>query len=166
MEPERRDWSSWVVRVTDDAQTSVLDLSFLEAEFDGASEHGLLNILPRIVRHFVHGERGLRTNESLLLVMHMLIQALQPIALGHKLCFLDPSASRSAIATSRSAISGITAVAGGQHRRRSRLRALARKYVKRKRRLKLISGPSIGKSGITQGWRFRPATGQAQNEWV
>jgi hypothetical protein len=31
MEPERRDWSSWVVRVTDDAQTCVLDLPFLEA---------------------------------------------------------------------------------------------------------------------------------------
>jgi hypothetical protein len=31
MELERRDWSAWTVRVTDEAQTSVLDLSFLEA---------------------------------------------------------------------------------------------------------------------------------------
>jgi hypothetical protein len=31
MEPEQRDWSSWTVCVTDEAQTSVLELSFLEA---------------------------------------------------------------------------------------------------------------------------------------
>jgi hypothetical protein len=31
MEPERRDWSAWAVRVTDEAQTSVFDLSFSEA---------------------------------------------------------------------------------------------------------------------------------------
>jgi hypothetical protein len=31
MEPERQDWSSWAVRVTDEAQRSVLDLSFSEA---------------------------------------------------------------------------------------------------------------------------------------
>jgi hypothetical protein len=31
MEPERRDWSSWVVRVTDCADRSVFDLLFSEA---------------------------------------------------------------------------------------------------------------------------------------
>ena len=31
MEPERRDWSSWAVRVTDCADKSVLDLLFSEA---------------------------------------------------------------------------------------------------------------------------------------
>jgi uncharacterized protein DUF6894 len=31
MKPERRDWSSWAVRVTDEAQRLVLDLSFSEA---------------------------------------------------------------------------------------------------------------------------------------
>jgi hypothetical protein len=30
MEPERRDWSSWVVRVTDEDKKSVLDLAFVE----------------------------------------------------------------------------------------------------------------------------------------
>jgi hypothetical protein len=32
MEPERRDWSRWTVRVTDDDRKSVLDLPFGEAE--------------------------------------------------------------------------------------------------------------------------------------
>ena len=31
MEPERRDWSSWAVRVTDCAEKSVLNLLFSEA---------------------------------------------------------------------------------------------------------------------------------------
>ena len=31
MKPERRDWSSWAVRVTDEAQRLVLDLSFSQA---------------------------------------------------------------------------------------------------------------------------------------
>jgi len=31
MQPARRDWSGWAVRVTDEAQGSVLDLSFAEA---------------------------------------------------------------------------------------------------------------------------------------
>jgi hypothetical protein len=31
MEPERRDWSSWVVCVTDDAQQCVLKLNFADA---------------------------------------------------------------------------------------------------------------------------------------
>jgi len=31
MEPERRDWSSWAVRVTDSAEKSVLNLLFSEA---------------------------------------------------------------------------------------------------------------------------------------
>ena len=30
MEPERQDWSSWAVHVTDESQSSVFDLSFLE----------------------------------------------------------------------------------------------------------------------------------------
>lgn len=30
IQPERRDWSNWVVCVTDDAQTSVLTLAFSE----------------------------------------------------------------------------------------------------------------------------------------
>jgi hypothetical protein len=31
MEPERRDWSSWTVRVSDSAEKSVLNLLFSEA---------------------------------------------------------------------------------------------------------------------------------------
>jgi len=37
-------------------------------------------------------------------VMHMLVEALQLVTFGHKLCLLGPSASRSLIAASRSAI--------------------------------------------------------------
>jgi hypothetical protein len=34
MEPERRDWSDWVVRVTDEGQKPVFDLPFLAASGD------------------------------------------------------------------------------------------------------------------------------------